>query len=317
MLRRASLGDLNMRTPNDEETDYRSAVCAVIVTYNIGFEIHACVNAIRNQVSEVVIVDNGSDPETRLELEKLSNQSLATVLLNAHNKGIACALNQGFQYGLERGYRWFLTLDHDSEATPGMVAKLLDGWRAAEARGAKVGIVAANPFDKKSHTYYVNGYQSTDTEVVVEVPTVISSGSLIGKTAFEIVGFQNEELFLYYVDDDFCLRLRRAGLGVFLCPSAILLHQEGNRVSRNFLGRKVHYNNYGKEACYYISRNACYMLRKLWEYEERRYFYRVATRLAKDAIKVVLYDEQPIQKLSFTIRGIRDGIRGRYGELGM
>jgi hypothetical protein len=59
------------------------------------------------------------------------------------------------------------------------------------------------------------------------------------------------------------------------------------------------------------------MLRKLWEYEERRYFYRVATRLAKDAIKVVLYDEQPIQKLSFTIRGIRDGIRGRYGELGM
>jgi rhamnosyltransferase len=306
-----------MRTPNDEETDYRSAVCAVIVTYNIGFEIHTCVNAIRNQVSEVVIVDNGSDPETRLELEKLSNRSLATVFLNEQNKGIGCALNQGFRYGLKRGYRWFLTLDHDSEATPGMVAKLLDGWRAAEARGVKVGIVAANPYDKKSHTYYVSGYQSRDTEVVVEVPTVISSGSLIGKTAFEIVGFQNEELFLYYVDDDFCLRLRRAGLGVFLCPPAILLHQEGNRVSRNYLGRKVLYNNYGKEACYYIARNACYMLRKLWKYKEGRYFYRVATRLAKDAVKVVLYDEQPIQKLSFTIRGIRDGIRGRYGQLRM
>ncbi|MGB7591895.1 MAG: glycosyltransferase [Terriglobia bacterium] len=306
-----------MRTPNDGETDYRSAVCAVIVSYNIGFEIHACVNSIRNQVSEVVIVDNGSDPETRLELEKLSNRSLATVFLNEQNKGIACALNQGFRYGLERGYRWFLTLDHDSEATPGMVAKLLDGWRAAEARGAKVGIVAANTFDKRSHTYYLGGYQSRETEVVVEVPTVISSGSLIGKTTFEIVGFQNEELFLYYVDDDFCLRLRRAGLEVFLCPSAILLHQEGNRVSRNFLGRKVLYNNYGKEACYYISRNACYMLRKLWEYKELRYFYRIATRLAKDAVKVVLYDEQPIQKLSFTIRGIRDGIRGRYGQLRM
>ena len=306
-----------MRTPNDEETYYRSAVCAVIVTYNIGFEIHTCVNSIRNQVSEVVIVDNGSGPETRLELEKLSNRSLATVFLNAQNKGIGCALNQGVRYGLERGYRWFLTLDHDSEATPGMVAKLLNGWRAAEARGAKVGIVAANPFDKRSHTYYLGGYQSRETDVVVELPNVMSSGSLIGKTAFEIVGFQNEELFLYYVDDDFCVRLRRAGLGVFLCPSAILLHQEAHRAWRNFLGRKVVYNNYGKEACYYISRNACYMLRKLWEYKERRYFYRVATRLAKDAVKVVLYDEQPIQKLSFTIRGIRDGIRGRYGELGM
>ena len=306
-----------MRTPNEEETDYRSAVCAVIVTYNTGFEIHACVNSIRNQVSEVVIVDNGSDPETRLELEKLSNRSLATVFLNPQNKGIGCALNQGVRYGLERGYRWFLTLDDDSEATPGMVAKLLDGWRAAEARGAKVGIVAANPFDKKSHTYFLGGYQSKDTEMVVEVTNVISSGSLIGKTTFEIVGFQNEELFLYYVDDDFCLRLRRAGLEVFLCPSATLLHQEGNRVSRNYLGRKVLYNNYGKEACYYIARNACYMLRKLWKYKEGRYFYRVATRLAKDAVKVVLYDEQPIQKLSFTIRGIRDGIRGRYGQLRM
>lgn len=305
-----------MRTPNDEETYYRSAVCAVIVTYNTGFEIHACVNSIRNQVSEVVIVDNGSDPETRLELEKLSHRSLATVFLNAQNKGIACALNQGVRYGLERGYRWFLTLDDDSEATPGMVAKLLDGWRAAEARGAKVGIVAANAFDKRSHTYYLRGYQSRETEAVVEVPMVISSGSLIGKTAFEIVGFQNEELFLYYVDDDFCVRLRRAGLEVFLCPSAILLHQQANRVWRNFLGWKVVYNNYGKEACYYISRNACYMLRKLWEYKERRYFYRVATKLAKDTVKVGLYDEQPIQKLSFVIRGIRDGIRGRYGELG-
>jgi hypothetical protein len=59
------------------------------------------------------------------------------------------------------------------------------------------------------------------------------------------------------------------------------------------------------------------MLRKLWEYKELRYFYRIATRLAKDAVKVVLYDEQPIQKLSFTIRGIRDGIRGRYGQLRM
>lgn len=41
-----------------------SKICAIIVTYNTGNNLYDCFNAIKNQVQEVIIVDNGSNCET-------------------------------------------------------------------------------------------------------------------------------------------------------------------------------------------------------------------------------------------------------------
>ncbi len=39
----------------------------------------------------------------------------------------------------------------------------------------------------------------------------------------------NEDLFIYFVDIDFCRRLGGAGYGVYVCPEAVLLHREGTK----------------------------------------------------------------------------------------
>jgi rhamnosyltransferase len=147
----------------------------------------------------------------------------------------------------------------------------------------------------------------------VEVESLISSGSLIRCDVFNKVGFFDEALFMYYVDDDFCLRLRRAGFKLFLCPGVILLHSEGSKQRRRFLWRKVLYDGYGKQARYYLTRNTLYILRK--HHPGAHFCCAVVQRLLKDYVKVILYGEAPVSQILFGLRGLIDALRNRYGPL--
>lgn len=282
-------------------------MCAVVVSYNIGQAIRECVDSIRDQVAEVMVVDNGSGQETLDELDRLAQTDRIRIIRNARNEGIARALNQGVRHALARGHEWVLTLDHDSEATPGMVYKLL---RAYQATGSRPAIYAANPWDRNAGTFWAAPEHSRE---VVEVSEAISSGSLIHRTLFETVGAFDESLFIYYVDVDFCVRARKLGVGIYLCPSAVLIHSEGRRETRRYLGRPMPHIVYGKEAHYFLSRNAICMLRR---YGSHGCSVRhILKRLVTDSAKVALYDERKVPKLLYRLRGLWDGMRGRNGPL--
>jgi len=281
----------------------------VIVTYNAGTRILDCVHAAIDQAGEVVIVDNGSDSNTLAALHKLEAQSRVKIIYNRSNLGIARALNQGVEYALQHGYTWILTLDHDSEATPGMVEKLLQGFLTL---GDRVGIVAANPFDRNAQAFQRLDVRRQAGCVLTERP-VNSSGSLIDSSVFARAGLFNEPLFLYYVDDEFCARVRRAGFKIAIHCDTTLIHSEGNRVRRRFLWRNVFYDRYSKEARYYIARNGIYMTARFPR--EMRYGYVHAKRMLIDLLKTVLYDDEPVVKLRYALKGCWDAFRGRYGGL--
>lgn len=283
--------------------------CAVVVTYEIGSKIFDCVGSVIDQVDEIVIVDNGSGSSTVAALRNLELRSGVKIIYNPDNLGIACALNQGIEYAIEHGYRWILTLDHDSEATPGMVKKLLQGFLEL---GDRVGIVAARPFDRDTRRFVGIDLDQKEPYAFAKMP-VISSGNLIDVGVFERIGFFNENLFVYYVDNEFCLRLLRNGLQIAVCCDAILLHSEGHKTPKRFLWKWVLYDQTSAKAKYYIARNGIFMVLK---YPRAMSFgYEHSRRVISDLFKIFLYDEQPWQKAGYVLRGIRDGIRGRYGAL--
>jgi rhamnosyltransferase len=284
-------------------------VCAVVVTYHIGPRIFACIDSIAGQVGGVIVVDNGSGNETLDALRELEARPHFHVIYNARNLGIAGALNQGVQLALQQGYRWILTLDHDSEATPGMVEKLLQTY---DTLGEQVGIVAANPFDRNTRAFLRRDI-GQDTPYVIANGCVMSSGSLIDVAVFPKVGFFDEMLFQYFVDDDFCIRVRRSGRKTVVCCGATLLHSEGSKVSKQFRGRSIFYDRQGKEAKYYIARNGVYMALKYRRDTSLGYWH--LKRVMADFVKIFLYDEQPLPKASYVLKGLWDGIRGRYGGL--
>lgn len=295
------------------ESPQRSQICAAIVTYNIGESLHRCVNAINNQVGHVLIVDNGSGEATRREFEKLAASDSVTLILNERNEGLARAYNQAVEWACSKGFQWILTLDHDSEATPGMIDELVRGHDALQRAGIRnIAIMAASPFDLNSqqHLYYPprenGGLPLWDGEV-------ISSGSLIRLGVFDIVGMFNEDLFIYFVDIDFCKRLVGAGFGAYICPEAVFLHQEGRKKRHKFLWIDRYYDHYGKAARYYITRNTIYVMRKLRL--SRSDFKVLIRRLWTDHINILLFDKERLPILWFSLRGLVDGFRCKVGPM--
>jgi len=304
------------KTEDSPETVHslqRSVICAVIVTYNIGEAIHSCFRSIFSQVGHVLIMDNGSDESTRRELDKFSLCNEVTLILNSKNEGLAHAFNQAVQWAQGKGFQWILTLDHDSEATPGMVEKLVAAYATLEQQGIRnVGVVGANPFDRNVELFYQH-HPRPQGGPPVEDEEVISSGSLIRLSVFDAIGLFNEDLFMYYVDTDFCMRLVRGGLRVYVCPEAILLHREGARRRRKILWLHANYDHYGKVARYYLTRNAIYMMRIHPVSQDDVYW--MVRRNLKDHAKILLFDKERFSILWYSLRGLFDGLRGRVGPL--
>ncbi len=65
----------------------------VIVTYNSGEEIGACLDAALPSGAEIVVVDNASSDKTVAEIERRK----VRLIRNADNLGFATAVNQGFR----------------------------------------------------------------------------------------------------------------------------------------------------------------------------------------------------------------------------
>ncbi len=261
-----------------------------------------------------MIVDNGSDEVTREELEKVAASDSVTLILNERNEGIARAFNQGVEWARSNGFERILTFDHDSEATPGMVDKLSNAYAALEKQGIQnVGVVGANPYDINAR-YFITRVSPTGTDALIDEGEVISSGSLIESRIFDKVGPFNEELFVHYVDIDFCIRLQRSGFRVFLCPDAVLLHEEGTKERMRFVWRDVLYDRYSKEARYYLTRNTFYLMKKYFplNFGITRW---ILFRLWMDHIKILLFDQERFTLLSYSLRGLIDGLRGRVGRL--
>jgi rhamnosyltransferase len=288
-----------------------NSVCAIIVTYRVGRDVLRGFESIRGQVQETVFVDNGGDSETVAVLQEIERTHAdVKVFYNGQNAGIAAAFNTGVRYALQKQHRWVLTLDDDSEATQGMVNGLIGAYRMLnEAGTGRVGIVAAEMIDRNvpnsaTHTPRDNAVQ--------EVTTCISSGSLIDCKVFAEVGFFNEPLFLYYVDDDFCLRCADRGWKVYVCRTARLLHSEGFRQQRSFLGRPFIYRNYGSPARYYMARNAVYMLKK--HRRHGRYCRNVVKRIASDIVTTLLFGRRRWTLIRSMLTGFGHGLVGRYGK---
>lgn len=300
--------------PQIVDSSQRSRICAAIVTYNIGEAVHRCFNSIQNQVGHVLILDNGSDEPTRRELNKLAAFDLVTLIFNERNEGLAHAFNQAVQWARGRGFRWILTLDHDSEATPGMVDKLAQAFVTLERLGVEnAGVVGANPFDENFGVFATGIRPREGESAPVEDTDVISSGSLIPLRVFDTTGPFNEDLFIYYVDTDFCIRLARGGFRVYICPEAVLLHREGSRKRRRFFWGHAYYDHYGKAARYYLTRNTIYMMKR--HPLSLADIYWMVRRNCKDHVKILLFDKERFSTLWFSLRGLIDGLRGKVGPL--
>lgn len=278
-------------------------IAGVVVLFNSGKGVLENLETYCSQIGRLYAVDNSSATNASLsgELGRIKKVSYIHV---GRNSGVAHALNLGAKLAIEEGYDFLLTMDDDSRAAPDMIGQFLMFLKHRKDIDS-IGLVS--PF----HFYanYTDAAQLTNKEV----PTAITSGTLLNLRAYEKVGPFLDELFIDYVDFEYCLRLRRNGFMLYQVGGAVLHHTLGDLVPHRVLFRKIGATHHSSLRIYYRTRNRLYVAKK--------YFTRFPGFVVSDfiifgneLIKILLFETERTQKMKMVLRGVFDFIINTSGE---
>ncbi|MCH7799019.1 MAG: glycosyltransferase family 2 protein [Planctomycetes bacterium] len=207
-------------------------VAVVIVTHHSAAVIGACLDSVRD-VDQLIVVDNASDDETRQIVAQKA--PAAEVLHNAVGVGYGNGANQGLA---RVACEFALMVNPDSVLRPDAIAELL---AAAERypEAAMFGPTLLKPSGEVELSHDVSlferrryGKRDGESPPVGDCSAASLSGAvvLLRMAALKQVGFFDSNLFLYYDDDDMCMRLGAAGYGLVLAPAAVAEHRGAGSV---------------------------------------------------------------------------------------
>lgn len=292
-------------------------VCAVVITRNPDASLPERLKDFSDQVFKILVVDNGSANFSKTVLQEMSKLD---VIQNLENRGVAAALNQGIMKAIDLGYEWVLTLDQDSQPEPNMVANMMGALEAQESHG-DFAIIAPRIADlggQREARFLVKGsgvlyrrVRCADDDLI-DVTTVITSGALINTSAFQSIGNFREDLFIDYVDSEFCLRANLKGFRILVACQAKLLHQFGERKRVTRGPFTLFPSFHTPERWYTISRNRIPMI-KTYALKVPHWFLYELTAAFYITLRMLLTEDRKAAKLWAVLRGTWDGLRGRLG----
>lgn len=233
---------------------------AIAVTFNpVLSDLRAFIARISPQVEQLVIVDNGST----LDIEQALPTSTSSVQLIklAQNQGLAAAQNVGIEWAIAAGAQYLIFFDQDSNPQEDMVVTLLNGLHTLERQGISVGAVGPYFLDVRKFPSADEVNPSSVTQSNIVQQTLIASGSLISIEVLERVGPMAQELFIDYVDLEWCLRANALGYEHFKIADAYMIHAIGGEPIQ-FLGK--FWPSHNPVRHYFMFRNAIWLYKKSW-----------------------------------------------------
>jgi N-acetylglucosaminyl-diphospho-decaprenol L-rhamnosyltransferase len=171
----------------------------------------------------LVIVDNASVDSTCDYVRSQLPQ--AKLIGNIKNQGFGAACNQGVASSTTP---YALLLNPDCTCDHDTVAKLV----AVAQQDPQAAIVAPQVITKKGtlEISYRMGLLAWKAKIkqpaqgLLCVEFVTGACLLLNRTAFDAVQGFDVAYFMYYEDEDLCLRLRRVGYAIVVEPSAVVQH---------------------------------------------------------------------------------------------
>jgi len=103
--------------------------CVIIPTYDNPRTIAAVVASVREHLSDVIVIDDGSAEPTRRELEEIAARGEAQVVRREHNGGKGAAVKQGFALALAQGYTHAVQIDADGQHCSADIPRFLEAAR--------------------------------------------------------------------------------------------------------------------------------------------------------------------------------------------
>lgn len=288
---------------------YRRDICAVITAYNPDDGFKARVSLAAQQMSALLIVDNGSRPDRLAIINAASTIPNVSLLRNDINRGIAVALNLGARWAKEEGYSGVIFFDQDSLVTEQVLPTLIEVWNQFKPSD-HVALIGSNFINIQSHKCFAE-VTSTASDAWRDTDIVLTSGSLISLDSFQDIGPFREEFFIDGVELDYCFRAKCKGYRLIQSLRPTMKHSAGQPTSHHFLGKTVWTINHVPQRCYYMTRNSIILIKE-YAFNHTKWALFCIIQLAKWAIKLICFEDYRIAKLRSIGLGIVHGITNTY-----
>ncbi|MCL4552962.1 MAG: glycosyltransferase family 2 protein [Candidatus Marsarchaeota archaeon] len=232
-------------------------VSVVIPNYNGQSVLKGCLDSLMQQTwpaDEIIVVDNASSDNS---VEKVQREFPQVRLIkNQQNEGFTRACNQGI---LASKCRYVLLLNSDTMVPQDALANLVDFMDQhpdAGAMGPRLVLPDGRPqpyafgadpsigyllsrglnqllFHRHLHAWTVGSVLKTDW--------VSGACLMLRREALDEAGLLDEKIFMYFEDNDLCLRLRNKGWTVYYNPKVSITHIGGQSLAQNPAARRAYY----------------------------------------------------------------------------
>ncbi len=279
-------------------------ITALVTAYHPDERLVTVVRSALESCQWVIVIDNTplgvpsaseaiDDPHVRVERSGL-------------NQGLAMAFNTGLDE-LPDGTEAVLFLDQDSQLPP----ELVPGLARNLQQDPTIGAIGPAPYDAETG----QGYDRFEGmhDVLADRFSLITSGMLVRRTCFDLVPHFRTDFFVDWVDNDFCLKLRRAGARVVLDRSSRLPHSIGDGRTYRFLFWKTRILHYAPWRRYWIARNGLILFREnvttfpSWGLEYLLY-------MARTVVNMAIFGPDRLTHLRAFGLGLRHALSGKVAS---
>lgn len=283
-------------------------VHAIVVTFNGSWKnVARLVSQLENDGIEYIVVDNGST--------NFDGADSINILPLGDNFGIAHAQNVGIEYCRGLGAQIVVFFDQDSSVDSGFVNALVQPLLTGRAK-----ITAPVFFDIQAGFGYPivaiskHGIRSKhfveDMSGEFRTNVVISSGSTVLVDVFDVAGIMNADLFIDYVDTEWCLRCAQAGFDVLIDPRIRMGHSIGDL---SFKVWKFRIPVHSPLRRYYRIRNS-FLLLRMSHVPKIMALREVVFSLIHQALLIIMGRGQRWNYLKFLCIGVAHGVINRRGR---
>ncbi len=298
-------------------------VIAAVVTFKPDYDaLKKLISATKEQVDEIIIVDN--TPQQSFELDLNKDVKLKIVHL-IDNLGIAYAQNIAIEYAIKQKFDYILFLDQDSVPTPHMVNALLKCFCELCATGNKVAITAPVTIDARTKIespflVLKNGYpvrevkkDTNEASHVTEACFLISSGSLVSLEAIQAIGGNRSGYFIDHVDTEWCMRALCAGYKLYGVNDARLIHAIGDHAQTIPFMKNRQVSHHAPYRDYYMFRNTVFCIKNISGLYPIKLF--LLLRLLYFCLFFIIFAPNRLLRIRMLLLGLFHGLTGIDGKL--
>ena len=279
----------------------KATVAGMVTLYNSEPAVVKRIETYVYQVHRLYVVDNSECVNHELIRAITDRYPAAEYINNQGNQGIANALNVAARAALDGQFTCLLMMDDDSEAPADLVASL---YGIISDPANNTGIVSA----QSDATVRRNDVQ--------QVLTTITSGSLLNLRAYQAVGPFLDELFIDWVDHEYCFRLVEHGYRIVIANQVRLRHRLGKVKHKRLLGfLSIRWQSHSPTRLYYKFRNSLYVMNRYAKLLPPSFVLSVCYELLRDTAKITFVENHKRTYWAHVGKGLSDAYRKQLGKL--